>query len=511
MRSEPTTRADPDDDDPARPPGARQGAQLPLPGRGAPRPRRARSLDDVLPRSSRAIPPGGSTPSSASARVTLGGEHTIRRLSRDAVAHDRADRGRRASRSGASRSTTREAVPAGRRGPFLNEERNCSRPIADRLGHFVCRRRHAQARARARAAGARAPRRVVESSSTSSADRPRAVGADRPQDDQPPLLDGVDEAERLLRRRHAASLAATRRQTTRTGRGRAPRSRPPASTEAAFRIAARTCRARDPRQHPEVDQRGQVHVSRAPSSTSTPRSPRSPTRSRFHHGDVEENDLSTASRRSARRADPPPLHRPDRLRQRRQGLRRRHRLLRAVPAHHLPAKQPRALGGKSAGLFLAVPILASSRRDQELARRDRAEDLVHDLRRPPRLHHLQRPRGDRQQKYVDLDVRQEYPHIVQIFKNSLFRRRSSSGSPSCSTISRTGRSSCAARASSRTASARPSPASTRASSSPTGHKHERLDALIDAIAEVYASIFGPDPIEYRRERGLSTSTRRWAS
>lgn len=35
-----------------------------------------------------------------------------------------------------------------------------------------------------------------------------------------------------------------------------------------------------------------------------------------------------------------------------------------------------------------------------------------------------------------------------------------------------------------------------------GSEDERLNALMDAIAEVYASTFGPDPIEYRRERGL---------
>jgi len=35
-----------------------------------------------------------------------------------------------------------------------------------------------------------------------------------------------------------------------------------------------------------------------------------------------------------------------------------------------------------------------------------------------------------------------------------------------------------------------------------GTKKERLEALIDAILEVWASVFGPDPIEYRRERGL---------
>ena len=36
----------------------------------------------------------------------------------------------------------------------------------------------------------------------------------------------------------------------------------------------------------------------------------------------------------------------------------------------------------------------------------------------------------------------------------------------------------------------------------SGSKAERLAALLDAIAEVYASTFGPDPIEYRVERGL---------
>ncbi len=35
-----------------------------------------------------------------------------------------------------------------------------------------------------------------------------------------------------------------------------------------------------------------------------------------------------------------------------------------------------------------------------------------------------------------------------------------------------------------------------------GSEEERLSALMDAIAEVYASTLAPDPIEYRRERGL---------
>ncbi len=35
-----------------------------------------------------------------------------------------------------------------------------------------------------------------------------------------------------------------------------------------------------------------------------------------------------------------------------------------------------------------------------------------------------------------------------------------------------------------------------------GTKRERLAELLDAVAEVYASTFGPDPIEYRKEHGL---------
>ena len=36
----------------------------------------------------------------------------------------------------------------------------------------------------------------------------------------------------------------------------------------------------------------------------------------------------------------------------------------------------------------------------------------------------------------------------------------------------------------------------------TGSKKERLSNLLDAIAEIYASVYSPDPIEYRKERGL---------
>ena len=69
-------------------------------------------------------------------------------------------------------------------------------------------------------------------------------------------------------------------------------------------------------------------------------------------------------------------------------------------------------------------------------------------------------------------------------------------------ISATTRLSCAVQVSWRTRSAPPFPENTRACSWPTREQQERLEALTDAIAEVYASTFGPDRIEYRAERGL---------
>ncbi len=36
-----------------------------------------------------------------------------------------------------------------------------------------------------------------------------------------------------------------------------------------------------------------------------------------------------------------------------------------------------------------------------------------------------------------------------------------------------------------------------------GSKKQRLDALMGAIVEVYASVYGPDSIRYRAERGLA--------
>jgi hypothetical protein len=163
------------------------------------------------------------------------------------------------------------------------------------------------------------------------------------------------------------------------------------------------------------------------------------------------------------------------------------------------------LGGKSTGLFLAKHILKKS-----------AESLSHfgEIKVPKTwyitsdglLSFLAYNNLNEvvEQKYKDIDqVRLEYPHIVQTFKNARFPIDIIQGlsmvlddlkdqpiivRSSSLLEDRTGASFSGKYKSLFLAN--------------QGSKQERLDALKDAIAEVYASTYGPDPIGYRSERGL---------
>ena len=170
----------------------------------------------------------------------------------------------------------------------------------------------------------------------------------------------------------------------------------------------------------------------------------------------------------------------------------------------MPAESYGKLGGKAAGLILAhrllrkcgaddgvtrirVPVswfVASSAMRQFIAYND-LEDVL-------------------EQKYKTIDeARHDYPNIIRLFKNSRFPPELVKG------------------ISLALAEFEDRPLVVRSSSlledrvgtafsgkykslflANQGTKHERREALLDAIAEVYASTFGPDPIEYRREHGL---------
>ena len=169
---------------------------------------------------------------------------------------------------------------------------------------------------------------------------------------------------------------------------------------------------------------------------------------------------------------------------------------------------PRArgkLGGKSAGLFLAGRILA------------RAAAEVPEMReiKVPRTWHITSDgliefiqynslEDVHNRKYADIDqVRQDYPHLVQVFKNSAFPPEIVQGLSQVldDFVDRP----IIVRSSSLLEDRLGSAFSGKYKSlflANRGSKEERLASLLDAVAEVYASTFGPDPIEYRAERGL---------
>jgi predicted nucleotidyltransferase len=170
-----------------------------------------------------------------------------------------------------------------------------------------------------------------------------------------------------------------------------------------------------------------------------------------------------------------------------------------------PAQGSGKFGGKTSGVLLAEKIIKKSMKNSNLLKdisfprswyvtSDTILNYVHynDL---DETFHV---------KYLHPDqIRQEQPFLEQVFKNAAFpheivegfRRviRDFEGKPIIVRSSSLLEDSFGAAFSGKYKSLFvPN----------TGSEEERLFSLMDAIAEVYASTFGPDPIEYRRERGL---------
>ncbi len=163
------------------------------------------------------------------------------------------------------------------------------------------------------------------------------------------------------------------------------------------------------------------------------------------------------------------------------------------------------LGGKSAGLLLARWIL-----QQDGVRIDGIgqvksprtwyviSDAVMDFVKLNNLDDVM------DQKFKDVtQVRNDYPNIIQLFKNSTFPPEVVAGLSNA--LDYFGEVPLVIRSSSLLEDRFGTSFSGKYKSlfvANQGTKGERLDALLDAVAEVWASVLGPDPIEYRRERGL---------
>ncbi len=163
------------------------------------------------------------------------------------------------------------------------------------------------------------------------------------------------------------------------------------------------------------------------------------------------------------------------------------------------------LGGKSAGLFLATRILKQATRRNKIigsVKKPKTWYITSDgLIAFTTYNNLD---DVIEQKYKDIEVvRQEYPHLVQVFKNSTFPPEVVKGLSVA--LDDFGEVPLIVRSSSLLEDRLGTAFAGKYKSlflANQGDKQQRLEALLDAVAEVYASIFSPDPIQYRAERGL---------
>lgn len=175
--------------------------------------------------------------------------------------------------------------------------------------------------------------------------------------------------------------------------------------------------------------------------------------------------------------------------------------------HHIisPPASHGKLGGKSSGMLLAAQIIKKS---------GEYSDLLSTIKVPKTWYiasdglmsfvEYNQMEDVYNRKYLEIEqIRREYPHIVQVFKNSRFAPEIMKGL-SLALDDLEGRP-LIVRSSSLLEDRMGAAFSGKYKSlflPNVGTKGERLSALMDAIAEVYASLFGADPIEYRAERNL---------
>ena len=163
------------------------------------------------------------------------------------------------------------------------------------------------------------------------------------------------------------------------------------------------------------------------------------------------------------------------------------------------------LGGKSAGIFLAMEIIKKS---------DLNQDLLQQVKMPKTWYiisdamfsYIEHNNLEEiiEHKYLDIgEIRQEYPYIIHVFKTSPLPPEIVKGLSMA--LDDFGDVPLIVRSSSLLEDQVGLSFAGKYKSlfvANQGTKEERLKSLIDAIAEVYASMYGPDPIEYRHEHKL---------
>jgi hypothetical protein len=170
-----------------------------------------------------------------------------------------------------------------------------------------------------------------------------------------------------------------------------------------------------------------------------------------------------------------------------------------------PRRSQGKLGGKSAGLFVAQHLVEADAVDVELlagVRVPRTWYVASDgVLAFVRYNHLE---DVYDRKYLEVEeVRRQYPHVVHVLRNSTFPPELAHGLSRA--LDDLGEGPLIVRSSSLLEDRSGSSFSGKYKSlflANRGTKEQRLRALQQAVAEVYASIFAPDPIEYRAARNL---------
>ena len=465
------------------------------------------ALDEVLGDVIRGIPAGWQFPDVCAARIVLG-SHVFEpagftaapwRLASDIHAQGEV--------AGPIEVYYTEPMPRSDEGPFLAEERKLLDAIAERIGHFISRRRLQRVLTPA-ATGAAAPEWWVILDFLRQTDRALLGRLGRKMINHL-CWDGVEEAERLLR----STVPGRGPGEDETGDDNRPRPRAglatdPETAEAAFRIAGQHLSEEEILNCIQswIKEDKSTFLKYALERMDTPLAELADALQRFSHGGVAEEDLSHATQMGLRAA----LVRrflTDQL----EFVNIAKDYLRLSDFHELcqrivyPPRSHGRLGGKAAGLFLASRIVARS---------PEYKDVLGEVRIPRSWHipsdgildfiHHNDLEDVYSRKYVDPDrVRLDYPYIVQLFKNSFFSPDILRGLSDV--LDDIDDRPIIVRSSSLLEDRLGAAFSGKYKSlflPNTGPKRERMAALTDAIAEVYASVFSPDPIEYRAGRGL---------
>lgn len=163
------------------------------------------------------------------------------------------------------------------------------------------------------------------------------------------------------------------------------------------------------------------------------------------------------------------------------------------------------LGGKGAGIFLAIEVIYKALRNQEFFSRIKTpktwyivSDALFTFIEQNNLEEII------EHKYLNMgEIRQEYPYLIHVFKNAPLPPDIVKGLSVA--LDDFGDVPLIVRSSSLLEDQVGMSFAGKYKSlfvPNQGTKEERLNSLMDAIAEVYASLFGPDPIEYRYDHQL---------